>query len=213
MPIIKIEKVNPQAAIGLWKIDESEKELFQLMALDPVLQLPTLDISNAIKKREWMAGRLVLKALVEFMELDYQGIYKDDVGKPHLNVHPHHISLTHSYPWVGAVMCEKSAVGIDLEQPKEKLKRIAYKFLNELEIQEANNDVGKLCVYWCAKEALYKLKGEKGIIFKENLSISPFELKDKIDLVGNIIVNGTIQTYKMRAEKANKTYLVYTMNY
>ena len=212
MPIVKLEKVNPYSAIGLWKIDESEEALIQLMMLDSVLQLPTSDISNIVKKQEWMAGRLVLKALVEFMGFKYEGIYKDEVGKPHLNTLPHHISLTHSYPWVGAVMCEKNAVGIDLEQPKEKLKRIAYKFLGEAELNHAGNDVAKLCVYWCAKEALYKLKGQKGIIFKENLTIEPFELNDKTDLVGNIIANGVSEVYKMRAEKANKTYLVYTLN-
>lgn len=212
MPIIKVENVNSYAAIGLWKIDESETDLRALMKLDPVLQLPASDISNVIKKREWMAGRLVLKALVEYLGLKYQGIYKDEVGKPHLHVHPHHISLTHSYPWVAAVMCKKNAVGIDLEQPKNKLERIAYKFLDRNELAQAGDNIEKLCVYWCAKEALYKLKGQKGIIFKENLSIAPFELSHVIELVGNISVGITTTEYKLRAEKVNKSYLVYTLN-
>ena len=212
MPITKIEKVNPHSAIGLWRIDETEEELFQLMALDSILQMPTSDISNTIKKQEWMAGRLVLKALVEFMGLKYEGIYKDEVGKPHLNIHPSHISLTHSYPWVGAVICEQKSVGIDLEQPKGKLRRIAYKFLNNIELEQADNNIEKLCVYWCAKEALYKLKGRKGIIFKENLMVEPFELDDKFELIGNIVVGLATETYILKVEKVNKTYLVYTLN-
>ncbi|MDH5474340.1 MAG: 4'-phosphopantetheinyl transferase superfamily protein [Cyclobacteriaceae bacterium] len=212
MPIIKIDQINKNAAVGLWKIDESESKLYTLMNQNPVLQLPAPDISNVIKKQEWMAGRLMLKSLVEHLGLSYYGIYKDIVGKPHLNNHSHHISLTHSFPWVGAIVCKNGAVGIDLEQPKEKLRRIAYKFLSNKEMDQAGDDVEKLCVYWCAKEALYKLKGKKGIIFKDNLFLEPFELDEKMELIGNIIEGDHITKYKMRAEKINKSYLVYSVN-
>lgn len=212
MPIIKIDQISEYSAVGLWKISESESELYELMEKDPILQLPEPDVSNVIKKQEWMAGRLILKALIEHLGLKYHGIYKDEVGKPHLNKYPHHISLTHSFPWVGAIVCKNGAVGIDLEQPKKKLNRIAYKFLCESELIQANNITEKLCVYWCAKEALYKLKGQKGIIFKKNLLIEPFEMDKKMELIGNIVVNNNIRKYKMRAEKINMTYLVYTVN-
>ncbi|MDH5366762.1 MAG: 4'-phosphopantetheinyl transferase superfamily protein [Cyclobacteriaceae bacterium] len=212
MPIIKIDQISKHSAVALWKINESESELYELMKNDSVLQLPDPDVSNVIKKREWMSGRLVLKALIEHLGLKYHGIYKDEVGKPHLNKHPHHISLTHSFPWVGAIVCKNGAVGIDLEQPTKKLNRIAHKFLCEKELVQADNNTEQLCVYWCAKEALYKLKGQKGIIFKENLLLDPFEMDTKMELIGNIIVDDKVKSYKLRAEKINMTYLVYTVN-
>jgi len=212
MPVVKIHRINEGQSFGLWKLEESEEELLYAMRQDPIMELPSPDISNEIKRKEHMAGRLILKALVEENDLCYEGIYKDEVGKPHLNKHPHHISLTHSFPWVGAIISLNEPVGIDLEQPKEKLKKIAYKFLNDAELKSVGDDVEKLCIYWCAKEALYKLLGKKGIIFKLNLSLDSFEIKDETLIVGNVIVNDIHDCYSMKAVKINNTFLVYSIN-
>ena len=69
-----------------------------------------------------------------------------------------------------------------------------------------------LCLHWCAKEALYKQKGQKGVIFKENLIVDPFVLSDEVMLNGTITLPDSKNQHKLKAEKINKTYLVYTFN-
>jgi phosphopantetheinyl transferase len=80
-------------------------------------------------------------------------------------------------------------VGIDLEQPKEKLLRIAPRILAPQELQDAGTDVVKHCVYWCAKETLIKIYGRKDLTLAHNLLVSPFELSQNGHLVGRILAN------------------------
>jgi phosphopantetheinyl transferase (holo-ACP synthase) len=102
--------------------------------------------------------------------------------------HPYHLSLSHSYPYVATLVDKNISVGIDLEQPKHKLLRIAPRIFTPTEQTDAGQDVVKLCVYWCAKEALIKVYGQKDLVFSENLIIEPFTLKATGNLSGRIIV-------------------------
>ena len=63
-----------------------------------------------------------------------------EVAKPSLDQNSHHISLSHSYPYVAAQI-DSHAVGIDVEQPKEKLLRIAHRVFNKAEVKDAGTDL------------------------------------------------------------------------
>jgi hypothetical protein len=58
--------------------------------------------------------------------------------------------------------------------------------LSPTELQDAGNNLTKHCVYWCAKEALYKIDGKKGLHFSNQLNIEPFELQEAGGLKGII---------------------------
>lgn len=207
MPILKIAKINDKSTYAIWEITERVEELRVLVENAANVQLPDRDIANQTKQSEWMAGRLLLTALAEDMGLVYLGIYKDDDGKPHLRNLDYHISLSHSSPLVAAIIHQDHAVGIDVEQPKEKLLRIASRFLSEEEQQVCGDHKDLLCIHWCAKEALYKLYGKKQLIFKENLLIS---MKGDA-LFGRIIVNGVTSEHKLQIEKVMNSFLVFTI--
>lgn len=207
MPILKTAKINDKSAYAIWEITECVEELGVLVENATNVQLPDRDISNETKQSEWMAGRLLLASLVEEMELVYYGIYKDDYGKPHLKNLDYHISLSHSFPLVAAIIHQNHSVGIDVEQPKEKLLRIASRFLSEEEQEVCGNNTEMLCIHWCAKEALYKLYGKKQLIFKENLLIR----MAGDQLSGKVIVNGVVSEYKLQVEKVMNSFLVFTL--
>src|SRR5690606_11697443 len=88
-----------------------------------------VDLTNPLKRLEFLAVRVLLKKLLEEWKLDYPGLRKDNFGKPFLRGMDLHISLSHSYPYVAAILHRNSNVGIDLEQPKAKLLRIAPRVL------------------------------------------------------------------------------------
>ncbi|MEB0249032.1 4'-phosphopantetheinyl transferase superfamily protein, partial [Mucilaginibacter sp. 5B2] len=76
-----------------------------------------------------------------------------------------------------AVMISKTRpVGIDIEQIKEKVERIAHKFLlpHELNFITDQHKIQQLYVCWCAKEAVYKCYGQKEVSFADNISLQPF---------------------------------------
>jgi phosphopantetheinyl transferase len=117
------------------------------------------------------------------------------------------MSITHTSKYVAAVLHPSEAIGMDMEKPSEKLKRIAYKFLSEAEIAEADSDIEKLCIYWSAKEALYKLYGKRKVIFSENLYILPFK-KEQNKIIGQLIINGLDKKYNICIEKIDGYVLV-----
>ncbi|HCR53330.1 MAG TPA: 4-phosphopantetheinyl transferase [Cytophagales bacterium] len=186
MPLQYLNGVQ-NGKIALWHIIEDEDTLSEMAHLDTC---PT-EIVSPQKRLEWLAGRLLIRNLVESAGLPYHGIQKDEFGKPFLKKHSHYISLSHSFPYVAAQIHPSASVGIDIEQPKEKLLRIAPRILEASELENAGDNIIKHCVYWCAKEALYKIYGRRGLLFTNHLRLQPFELKEKGNLQGWIDANGT----------------------
>jgi 4'-phosphopantetheinyl transferase len=188
MPILKVQKTNKHSRWGLWYITETENELKKIVDadIDP-------SIIHTQKKLEWLAGRALLKELVFQSGFEYKGTTKDEFGKPHLLENALFISLSHSYPYVAAQIDKNQPVGIDLEQPKPKLLNIAHRVLSPEELAHAGKDIAKHCVYWCAKEAMYKLYGKRGLHFSSDLLVDNFTLANSGNLKGTIIAEGNIQ--------------------
>lgn len=185
MPLLKMEMTAKQCGWAIWFIGETKDELESLTA-----ERCPLEIISEHKQLEWLAGRTILKSLVEQCDLSYEGIYKDEFGKPFLVNLTNQISLTHSFPYVAAQIDIQKSVGIDVEQPKEKLLKIAPRVMASYELVDAGQDIVKHCVYWCAKEALYKVYGKRGLIFSNHLTIEPFILQTYGNLKGRIEAEG-----------------------
>lgn len=179
MPLVHSEKIEANTTLFIWKLSETESELRNAFRSDfNVEDLET--ISHPQKVKEWLGSRLLLKNLVENVGLTYNGTRKDEHGKVYLSNSGAHISITHTFDYVAAVINERSEVGIDMERKSEKLQRIAHKFLSDDEFEQADMNIRKLVMYWCAKEAIYKKYGKKKISFKDDIFIKTFQPLDSI---------------------------------
>jgi 4'-phosphopantetheinyl transferase len=205
MPLLKIENTGKESGWAIWSIGEPEQEL----AFIASEQCPE-EIISPQKRLEWLAGRVLIKKIVEHHGLTYSGIHKDEFGKPFLRDLPHHISLSHSYPHVAAQLDLNQSVGIDLEQPKEKLLTIAHRVLSVIELSDAAKDLNKHCIYWCAKEAMYKIYGQRGLHFSNQLNIAPFEMSLAGLLKGTITVKEQKQSVDLIYRIERDFVLVYT---
>jgi phosphopantetheinyl transferase len=183
MPIHKINWNTLGEGWAVWHIDESEEELTGLVL--PEDACPE-EIANPRKRMEWLAGRALLKRMAEESQLAYHGIVKDEFGKPFLRNLPQHISLSNSFPFVAAQIHPIKSVGVDLEQPRTKLFSVMRRVLTNDEWNDGANNLKKLCVYWCAKEALYKIYGKRSLIFTEQILIKPFALGEHGTIEGTI---------------------------
>ena len=199
MPLIH-QQISHNRALGFWKITESEEDLYNMIS--EYVSIPDT-ISHINKRLEFIAGRVLVKELLNKLRLPFNGITKNQHGKPFLENHFHQLSLSHSYPYVAALIDADRPVGIDLEQIKPKLLKIAPRVLHTDEFRDAGENPVKHCIYWCAKEALLKIHGVKDLTFAENLIISPFPLQNEGELIGRIIVDGT-------ARQLSLHYNVYT---
>jgi phosphopantetheinyl transferase len=205
MPLVKLEMTGVESTWGLWEINETEQEL-AFLAMESCPD----DIIAPAKRREFLAGRALIKTLVEKIGAEYTGIRKDEQGKPFLKDQKHEISLSHSSPYVAAQIHSGSPVGIDIEQPKEKLLRVAPRVLSSTEEKDAGTDIIKHCVYWCAKEAMYKIHGKRGLHFNSQLNLDPFELKKSGNLTGYIKATGEPTKVSLGYAVRGDYVLVYT---
>ncbi|ELR68576.1 Siderophore (Surfactin) biosynthesis regulatory protein [Fulvivirga imtechensis AK7] len=210
MPLTKIEQISDSRYLAIWHMEESAEELRE--KLHPRSSDTDLLRSYRSDKKilEWYCGRLCLKSLCEHIGIRYEGLRKNTTGKPFLRHSEAEISLSHSYPYVAAILDLNKDVGIDLEQPKQKLQKVAHKFLNTQELHFTNDDITLLCIHWCAKETLYKIVDQK-ISFKNHMAIEPFEVQPKGELIGRVIVNGTINSFKLEYRIENDYILTFNL--
>ena len=205
MPLYKLKNTGTESAWGIWKVEESAEEL----AFTAFEEAPE-GIIHLTKRLEWLASRVLVRTLLEQNDLPYSGIHKDEFGKPFLRELTHHISLSHAYPFVAVQLDKNKSVGIDIEQPTEKLLRVAPRVLSMEELENAGSDIRKHCAYWCAKEALYKVYGKRGLHFADQLLVEPFILEETGDLKGTITVREEKLNVALSYEIEPEFVVVYT---
>ena len=212
MPLIRLQKINDNSWLGLWRVEEEIEWFFDQVDLTKEDTSELSKISNEIKKLEWLSTRTIMKVLVEEMGMKYMGIIKDIHGKPFLRERSFPISVSHSYPYVSAIIHKDKEVGIDLEKLKnDKIQRISKKFTNAQEYAFASNDPRILTLIWCAKESLYKLHGRKFVVFRENLEVEPFEPFETGELIGWLKLDTGKWAFKLKYETTEHFFITYTV--
>lgn len=177
MPLYKTIQHNSNTQILIWNITESFEQLNQEVQLNEKSQLRLNGMKSEMHQRAFLSVRKLL-VLAGYSDFDLQ---YDEFGKPHL-IDEKHISITHSHHF-SAIIVSNETVGIDIEMQREIILKIAHKFVNEEELNrlqktDLNNFIKKLTVKWGAKEAIFKIKNEKGISFKDHIQVAPFELNE-----------------------------------
>ena len=175
MPLYKTLTPNSHTCVKIWKITESYDDLLQPTCLKPENMQRVLGMKSELHQRGFLSVRHLL---AEFGYTDTD-LYYDENGKPHL-IDGKHISITHSFNFSGVVVSHE-VVGIDIEKQREKIGRIAHKFMDYesqyLDKLDAEY-VRKLTVIWCIKESLYKLFATPGLSFLMHTLVIPFTFND-----------------------------------
>jgi phosphopantetheinyl transferase len=151
--------------------------LEELHRLSQAFQEPIWqEMKDLNQLRERMASRLAMKALAESMGLAFTGIDKNMHGAPLLRGHRHPISISHTKGLAAGIIGENAHVGIDVEYKSERIMRIAPRFMNTEELERFGNNWLHTLACWCAKEAVYKLAMQPGLIFQSQILIegTPF---------------------------------------
>lgn len=202
MPQVSTHLVIPDCDLIRWQIVESEPTLAQQLVLTHEEKLDLGGIAHPGQRLEWLACRVALKTLVDLKGETYAGLWKDEYGKPHLRGLTGHISLSHTPGWATAVWHQTKPVGLDIEPIRDQFTRVVPRVLSASEIADANGQPDRLAVYWCAKEALYKLYGKRQLTFREHLLVEPFETGAS-ELTGHVRLpdhNETLTLYCLHVE-------------
>ncbi|MFD2863089.1 4'-phosphopantetheinyl transferase family protein [Mucilaginibacter antarcticus] len=177
MAIAYRQRVDEDTEFALWKIEEQAEDLYNQLQLNDDEKAFVENISNGKRHLHWLGTRVLLRRMLNTEE--YIDCQVDEHGKPYLVTLPYHISLSHSYDYAAVMISKKSPVGIDIEQVKQKVERIAARFLSpeELAFIDDNQKIAQLYACWCAKEAIYKCYGQKEVSFMDDILLSSFDYK------------------------------------
>lgn len=179
MPIVYQKNIDEHTSLAVWKIEETDEQLLSGLQLKQHELDVIASLSNGKRALHWLSTRLLLRTMLNTS--DYIDCQMDDHGKPYLVNSDTHISLSHSYDYAAVIISKDKKVGVDIELIKHKIKSIKHKFLSDLELaqKQIGDNTNGLYVSWCAKEAIYKWNGRKGLEFKQHIHIKPFKLKDE----------------------------------
>ena len=177
MPLFQTIQCSETTKLLIWEITESFEELLSKV----VLKEKTQNRLNGMKSQLHQRAFLSVRMLIQEMGFTDHDLHYDEFGKPYFDCH-NYISITHSYHFA-AIIISNETVGIDMELQREKILRIADKFV-DTEFEYLNPNVSeeyikKLTVIWGAKEAIFKIRNEKGISFKDHIRVGDFSLNEK----------------------------------
>ncbi len=214
MPLFKTIHVNFTTQILVWKVTESYAELFEQVVLNDSNCIRLDGMKSEMHQRAFLSVRKLLQE-TGHTDLD---LYYDEFGKPHLNGEKH-ISITHSHNF-SAIIISDETVGIDIELQRDKIIRIAdkfcdseFQFLSRPETsgfgtEKKQDYIRKLTVIWGAKEAIFKIRNEKGISFKDHIKVNTFEIADS-QAIAELHFDGLIKEFEIHFEEIEDFTLVY----
>ena len=162
MPLIHfIDK--PKYTIGIWRVEEHEYNAEFSKVLHPEYHSEIITYKNVKRKWQIHASKLLFEHLLpgEVLSLkDKKPIVKDS---------DHHISIAHTKNYIAMIIAEFPC-GIDIESSERDPSKIQHKFLNKKDFTSGES-TSNLLKNWCAKEVLFKIKGDSSVYFSDHLVV------------------------------------------
>ena len=196
MGLLIKQYIDNECLLGIWEVKEDYDYLFSKLSLLPE-DLKTLNsFQNRFRSIEWLSVRVLLN---EMTGKNLSVIYRGN-RKPFIKDNAYNVSISHSKDLTSVLLSEKKKVGIDVEYMSHRISNIESRFINENEVitKDISRQKYHLYIHWCAKEALYKMCDKQDINFKKNLTIEPFEPREKGFIKGwvnNKYMNKKFQLY------------------
>ncbi len=166
MPLLRVWDCNPHSRAAIWKVTEPEIFFWEQTALQK-------EIKSEKRRLEFLAGRFLLKYLQPTFPLTE--IIADNQDKPRIAHNQFFFSISHSFPFIAAVVSKTNECGIDIQVWHKRMLDLQYKFLSADEQSFFKNDPKLITLAWCAKEAAYKWNGKRGVDFIKQLPITQIE--------------------------------------
>ncbi|MBR6002520.1 MAG: 4'-phosphopantetheinyl transferase superfamily protein [Bacteroidales bacterium] len=179
------KKLDNDAEIGVWQITETEEELKALSAT-PSDEMEEISFIGSESLRR---QRLAVRALLNTMFDEKVYLSHHDNGKPYIENNPINISITHTSKYVAVILHDEEDVGIDIESLDRDFSAVEKKALSEDEIEDLDDDRRneQLAIYWCAKEAIFKLVSVYNLDFAEQIEIERFRPRGEGELEATFI--------------------------
>lgn len=179
------KELENEATIAVWHITETEEELLSLSSVpsDEMEEISYI-ASESLRKQ-----RLAVRALLNQLFDEKVYLSHHDNGKPYLENMVTNISITHTENYVAVILHDQEDVGIDIECMDRDFSAVEKRVLSEDEKEDLDDDNRnqQLAIYWCAKEAIYKLVSAYKVDFAEQIEVERFHPKGEGELEATFI--------------------------
>ncbi|MCQ2349858.1 MAG: 4'-phosphopantetheinyl transferase superfamily protein [Paludibacteraceae bacterium] len=171
--LILNEKINDNAILAMWKVEESVEELLSMLFNREEHRAAISKMGAEKRQKEYLVSRVMLNAVLN----DDKTIAYHPNGAPYITDGSYNLSIAHTGTYVTILLHKTAKVGIDIERMSDKVVRVQSKFLSDGELQmlDPTNNKTHLTLLWAAKEALYKVMGVEVVDFVTNLTVNPFK--------------------------------------
>ena len=158
--------------VWVWEITETVDQLLEMVPAE-CAAYATGHFASKKRCAEWLAVRAILAQQFG----DNVRIAYDSVGKPFLEGMHGNISVSHTRGFAVLAFSRDVVIGVDVELLSRNAISLAGQFMSVVPsvaiYGEKANFIALL--HWCSKEALFKIVGNLGGNFKENIAVTPFE--------------------------------------
>lgn len=210
MPLIIKENIPGDCILGVWKIEEPAEFLHRQSRLTKTEEDYYLTLKNQFRREQWLSYHAIIGHLLGEEEHE---LFYDTFGKPHFKDKSHFLSVSHSGEYSAVILSKNLSVGIDIEKIRGRIERVKDMFLSREELNQIGlmNRLEKLIVYWGAKEALYKIYGNPGLLCMRDITIKPFDYlcSGKGSTLGVVKSEVKTENYTIFYRKIDDYLLVY----
>lgn len=144
------------------------------------------DFGTEARRREALMWRYIVH---RELGSDAKIAYNNN-GAPVLENRAEHISVSHSADFV-AVIISNQRCAIDIERLDRNFERVATRYMRPDE-ENLSSDERLRAVVWCAKEALYKYAGERGLDLLHDIKLLAVDF-ERAELLGQIKDNPPVR--------------------
>ena len=194
------KELENEAEIGVWEITETEEELKEL-SMTPTDEMEEISFirSESLRKQ-----RLAVRALLNTLFDDKVYLSHHDNGKPYIENDAINISISHTERFVAVILHKEENVGIDIESLDRDFSVVEKKALSEDEIDDLEDEKRneQLAIYWCAKEAIFKLLSRYNVDFAEQIEVERFRPRGEGELEATF-------SYKDEEEEFDLEYITF----
>ena len=204
------KKLDNEATIGVWQITETEEQLKELSSTPS----DEMEEISFIRSESLRKQRLAVRALLN--ELFEEKVYLShhDNGKPYIENDAINISITHTEKYVAVILHDEEDVGIDIESLDRDFSAVEKKALSEEEIDDLEDEKRneQLAIYWCAKEAIFKLISIYNVNFAEQIEVDRFRVRGEGELDATFIgKDGDEQEFELQYMTFDRHVLVWVV--
>lgn len=204
MPLIKEIHIG-KGLLLLWEITEELEWLeqqFPHLASDETF----ISLKNKKRQREWLAVKMMLKHIgcKDF------NVYYNENYQPQINHKSYpYISISHSKKMAGILIHPTNSVGLDIESLDRNFIQVEKKYLSTKEIELAHQAENRHCLFWCAKEAIYKMAGIPGLHFAEQIILN---VTNKNELIAELIADKKNNTFQLDYIQYDRQLVVFLID-